>query len=33
MIECKADENAKDNTLSRNVEVKPAEGKMMKKLR
>jgi hypothetical protein len=30
MIECKADENAKDNTLSRNVEVKPAEGKVKK---
>ncbi|OPY77534.1 MAG: hypothetical protein A4E64_01077 [Syntrophorhabdus sp. PtaU1.Bin058] len=30
-IECKADENAKDNTLSRNVEVKPAEDKKMMK--
>lgn len=33
MIECKEDENTKNNSLSRTVEVKPAEGKMMKKLR
>jgi hypothetical protein len=30
MIECKEDENTKNNSLSRTVEVKPAEGKMKK---
>jgi hypothetical protein len=30
MIECKEDDNTKNNSLSRTVEVKPAEGKMKK---